>query len=117
MTPQTENQNNAEWLDALLSDLLRDPNLPYRERGQLAAAREILQPLLAPLPQLNIPQIAFQPITPPAEEWQPLGKYSYVSKSGMRELRIPYTDITAKELSYFTEAACDADAQIVRVRI
>ena len=42
-------------------------------------------------------------------------KYSYVSKNAHRELRIPFSQITVRELHYFTEAVCDADEQIVRV--
>ena len=111
MTTQNEIRTLVEQLDAVLTDLLRDPNMPYREQAHLATAKEILQPILA------IPQTAFQLITPPTKEWQPASQYEYFSKSSSRELRIPYTDITVKELSYFVEVICDADAQIVRVRI
>ena len=44
-------------------------------------------------------------------------QYAYVSKNAHRELRIPFSQITVRELHYFTEAVCDADEQIVRVRL
>jgi hypothetical protein len=43
--------------------------------------------------------------------------YLYVGKDGRRELRIPFSQITVRELLSFEDAIVDGDDKIVRVQV
>jgi hypothetical protein len=58
----------------------------------------------------EIPKIDFLKIQ---SRWKHIPPYLYISSKGETELRIPYSDITVREMKYFKEATADADQMCV----
>jgi hypothetical protein len=92
MTPHSD----ADWLSSAIAEMDADPELKQSERLMLKAGLRILQPMLG---------------------WEREGEYFYSNKLGQKELRIPYSEITLRELRNFSEAVCDADMELVIVRV
>lgn len=80
------------------------------ESAQLNAAKETIDFLL-----FHFADLETQPLT--TQEWEHIPPYLYISRTGARELRIPYRDITLTEAKLFSEAVLDADAELLIVKV
>ncbi|MEM4097313.1 MAG: hypothetical protein QXS81_01320 [Candidatus Micrarchaeaceae archaeon] len=79
-------KKQAQWLNELIEETKKDPELSESDEAMLTAAGRIIKPIF------------------------------YQGTNFVKELHIPFTDISLSELHYFSEIAVDGDARVVIVK-